>query len=49
MRKFLTDKQRRVFDFVRQRIYNGMPPTQREISEHIGVFGRVAGVSRRIR
>ena len=37
MRKFLTDKQRLVFDFVRQKIYDGMPPTHREIGEHMGV------------
>lgn len=44
MRKFLflTVKQRAVFDFVRHRIYDGMPPTQHEIGEHIGVSGKAA-------
>ena len=37
MRKFLTDKQRLVFDFVREKIYNGMPPTLREIGVHFGI------------
>ena len=42
IQEFLTDKQRSIFDFVRQKIYDGMPPTQREISEHIGVSGKAA-------
>ena len=36
MRKFLTGKQRAVFNFVRQKIYNGFPPSLREIAEHCG-------------
>lgn len=34
--KFLTGKQRVVFDFIRQKIYNGLPPTIREIGKHCG-------------
>ena len=34
--KFLTGKQRVVFDFVRQKIYEGLPPTCREIAAHFG-------------
>ena len=40
--KFLTGRQRIVFDFIRQRIYNGLPPTIREIGEHCGFSGRAA-------
>ena len=36
MRKFLTGRQRVVFDFVRQRIYEGLPPTLKEIGRHFG-------------
>lgn len=36
MQKFLTGRQRVVFDFVRQRIYNSFPPSLREIAEHFG-------------
>ena len=32
--KFLTGRQRVVFDFVRQKIYGGMPPTIHEIADH---------------
>ncbi len=34
MRKLLTGKQRVVFNFVRQKIYNGFPPSIREIADH---------------
>ena len=34
--KFLTGKQRLVFDFIRQRIYNGLPPSYSEIADHFG-------------
>ena len=40
--KFLTGKQRVVFDFIRQRIYNGLPPTVREIAAHLGVTKKAA-------
>ena len=36
MKKFLTGKQRTVFDFVRQRIYEGLLPTLKEIGWHFG-------------
>lgn len=36
MRKLLTARQRAVFNFVRQRIYEGFPPSRREIGEHFG-------------
>lgn len=42
MRKFLTDKQRSIFDFVRQEIYNGLPPSFREIGKHFGISGKAA-------
>ena len=34
--KFLTGKQRLVFDFIRQKIYEGLPPTVTEIADHFG-------------
>ena len=34
--KYLTSRQLAVFNFVRQRVENGMPPTFKEIGEHIG-------------
>lgn len=37
--KFLTARQRVVFDFVRQRIYEGLPPSLREIGAHFGFTG----------
>lgn len=40
--KFLTSTQRVVFDFIRQKIYNGFPPTLREIAEHCGFSGKTA-------
>ena len=40
--KFLTGKQRVVFDFVRQKIYEGLPPTTQEIGEHFGFSGKAA-------
>ena len=40
--KFLTGKQRIIFDFVRQKIYSGMPPTLQEIGEHFGFSGKAA-------
>ena len=42
MRKFLTDRQRLVFDFLRQKIYNKMPPTLREIGAHFGISDTAA-------
>lgn len=36
MRKFLTGKQRAVFNFIRQRIYEGLPPSCSEIASHFG-------------
>ena len=42
MRKFLTGRQRVVFDFIRQRIYGGLPPSVREVAAHLGVTGRAA-------
>lgn len=42
MRKFLTDRQRVVFNFVRQKIYEGLPPTVREVAAHLGVTGKAA-------
>ena len=36
MRKFLTGKQRVIFNFVRQKIYEGLPPVFGEIAEHFG-------------
>ena len=42
MRKFLTGRQRVVFDFIRQRISNGLPPSVREIAAHLGVTGKAA-------
>ena len=38
--KFLTGKQRVVFDFIRQRIYEGLPPVLREIAAHFGISGK---------
>lgn len=38
--KFLTGKQRAVFDSVRQRIYEGLPPTMRELAEHFGISAK---------
>ena len=35
--KFLTGRQRVVFDFVRQKIYGGIPPTIHEIADHFGL------------
>lgn len=35
--KFLTGRQRVVFDFIRQKIYSGIPPTIREIADHFGL------------
>lgn len=40
--KFLTGRQRVVFDFVRQRIYGGLPPSLYEIGEHFGFSGTAA-------
>lgn len=40
--KFLTGRQRVVFEFIRQRIENGMPPTFNEISEHFGFHAKPA-------
>ena len=34
MRKLLTAKQRAVFDFVRQKIYEGLPPSVRKVAAH---------------
>ena len=42
MRKFLTVKQRAVFNFVRQRIHNSFPPSVREVAAHIGVTEKAA-------
>ena len=42
MRKFLTGRQRIVFDFIRQEIYTGLPPSIREIAAHLGVTERTA-------
>lgn len=42
MRKFLTGRQRVVFNFVRQRIENGLPPTFREISKYFGFSVKAA-------
>ena len=42
MRKFLTGGQRLVFDFLRQKIYNGLPPTLREIGAHFGISDTAA-------
>lgn len=36
MRKFLTGRQRIVFNFVREKIYEGLPPSHREIAAHCG-------------
>ena len=36
MRKLLTAKQRLAFNFIRQQIHNGLPPSFREIGEHFG-------------
>ena len=40
--KFLTGRQRVIFDFVRQKIYEGLPPTYREIGDHFGFSGKGA-------
>lgn len=40
--KFLTGKQRVVFDFVRQKIYNGLPPSIREVAAHLGISEKAA-------
>ena len=40
--KFLTGRQRVVFDFIRQRIYGGLPPSIYEIGEHFGFSGKAA-------
>ena len=40
--KFLTGRQRVVFDFVRQKIYEGLPPTCREIGDHFGFSAKGA-------
>ena len=42
MRKFLTGRQRVVFDFVRQRIFNDYPPTFREVAAHLGISQKAA-------
>ena len=36
MRNFLTGRQRAVFNFVRKKIYEGLPPSHREIAAHCG-------------
>ena len=36
MRKLLTGKQRVIFNYVRQRMDTGVPPTQTEIAAHFG-------------
>ena len=35
--KFLTGRQRTLFDFIRQKIYEGLPPTIHEIADHFGL------------
>ena len=36
MRKLLTGKQRVIFNFVRQKIHEGLPPSLDEIADHFG-------------
>ena len=40
--KFLTGRQRVIFDFVRQKIYEGLPPTYHEIGDHFGFSAKGA-------
>ena len=40
--RFLTGRQRLVFDFVRQKIYGGLPPTLHEIADHFGFSVKAA-------
>lgn len=40
--KFLTGRQRVVFNFVRQKIYEGLPPTICEIAAYLGVSKKAA-------
>ena len=40
--KFLTGRQRAIFDFVRQKIYEGLPPTYYEIGDHFGFSVKAA-------
>ena len=40
--KFLTGRQRVVFDFIRQKIYEGLPPTYGEIATHFGFSVKAA-------
>ena len=40
--KFLTGRQRVVFDFIRQKIYGGLPPTLNEIGDHFGFSAKGA-------
>lgn len=40
--KFLTGRQRVVFDFIRQKIYEGLPPTGPEIATHFGFTVKAA-------
>ena len=40
--RFLTGRQRLIFDFIRQKIYGGLPPTLREIADHFGFSVKAA-------